>query len=112
MLPRDAFFGPVEQVPVAQAVGRVTAEMVSLHPLGVPVLAPGVVTNAETVEYLTTGVAAGMLIPDAADPRLTSLRVVRRDTEAGWRQDEGTTAPRRPPVDAPLLAASCAQVAG
>jgi len=55
MLPRDAFFGPVEQVPVAQAVGRVTAEMVS---------------------------------------------------------PEGTTAPRRPPVDAPLLAASCAQVAG
>ncbi|MFI9489849.1 aminotransferase class I/II-fold pyridoxal phosphate-dependent enzyme [Promicromonospora sp. NPDC052451] len=78
MSPRDAFFGPVEQVPITEAVGRVAAEMVSPYPPGVPVLAPGEVVGAEAVEYLTTGVAAGMLVPDAADPELTSLRVVAR----------------------------------
>ncbi|MFI2366650.1 aminotransferase class I/II-fold pyridoxal phosphate-dependent enzyme [Promicromonospora sp. NPDC019610] len=76
MLPRDAFFAATEQVPVAEAIGRVAAEMVSPYPPGVPVLSPGEVVRAETVEYLTTGVAAGMLVPDAADPALGSLRVV------------------------------------
>jgi arginine decarboxylase len=78
MLPRDAFFGPVEQVPVAEAVGRVAAEMVSPYPPGVPVLAPGELIDAGVVDYLTSGAKAGMLIPDAADPEMTSLRVVAR----------------------------------
>jgi arginine decarboxylase len=76
MRPRDAFFARVEQVPVAEAVGRVAAEMVSPYPPGVPVLTPGERINQEVVDYLTTGVAAGMLIPDAADPEMKTLRVV------------------------------------
>jgi arginine/lysine/ornithine decarboxylase len=59
-----------------KAVGRVVAEMVSPYPPGVPVLAPGERVTREVVDYLTTGIAAGMLIPDAADPSLESLRVV------------------------------------
>ncbi|WP_373560606.1 MULTISPECIES: hypothetical protein [Streptomyces] len=39
MLPRDAFFGPVEQVPLEEAVGRVAAEPASPYPPGVPVTA-------------------------------------------------------------------------
>jgi arginine/lysine/ornithine decarboxylase len=76
MRPRDAFFARVEQVPVAEAVGRVVAELVSPYPPGVPVLAPGERISQEAVDYLTSGVAAGMLIPDAADPELKTLRVV------------------------------------
>ena len=76
MLPRDAFFGPVEQVPVEQAVGRIAAEMVSPYPPGVPVLAPGERINSEVLDYLTTGTSAGMLIPDAADASMKTLRVV------------------------------------
>jgi arginine/lysine/ornithine decarboxylase len=76
MTPRDAFFARVEQVPVAEAVGRVAAELVSPYPPGVPVLAPGERISREAVDYLTSGVAAGMLIPDAADPSMETLRVV------------------------------------
>jgi arginine decarboxylase len=76
MRPRDAFFAPVEQVPIDRAVGRVAAEMVSPYPPGVPVIAPGERITAEVVDHLTSGVAAGMLIPEAADPELKSLRVV------------------------------------
>ena len=78
MRPRDAFFARVEQVPVDQAVGRVAAELVSPYPPGVPVLAPGERISQEAVDYLTTGVAAGMLVPDAADPEMKTLRVVAR----------------------------------
>jgi arginine decarboxylase len=76
MTPRDAFFARVEQVPIADAVGRVVAELVSPYPPGVPVLAPGEVVGQEAVDYLTTGIGAGMLIPDAADSSLKTLRVV------------------------------------
>jgi arginine decarboxylase len=76
MSPRDAFFGRVEQVPVSDAAGRIAAEMVSPYPPGVPVLAPGERINREALDYLTSGVAAGMLIPDAADPSMQTLRVV------------------------------------
>jgi arginine decarboxylase len=78
MLPRDAFFGRVEQVPAAEAVGRIAAELVSPYPPGVPVLAPGERISQEAVDYLTTGVRAGMLVPDAADPSMETLRVVAR----------------------------------
>jgi arginine decarboxylase len=77
MAPRDAFFARIEQVPVEEAEGRIAAEMVSPYPPGVPVLAPGERITRESLDYLTSGVEAGMLIPDAADPQLSSLRVVK-----------------------------------
>jgi arginine decarboxylase len=76
MTPRDAFFARMEQVPVADAVGRIAAEMATPYPPGVPVLAPGERISQEAVDYLTTGVQAGMLVPDAADSSLQTLRVV------------------------------------
>ena len=51
--------------------------MVTPYPPGVPVLAPGERISREAVDYLRSGVAAGMLIPEAADPKVESLRVVR-----------------------------------
>jgi arginine decarboxylase len=78
MLPREAFFGPTEQVPVEDAVGRVAAEMASPYPPGVPAVAPGELVTREVVDYLRSGVAVGMLVPDSADPSLETLRVVAR----------------------------------
>ncbi|WP_249998616.1 aminotransferase class I/II-fold pyridoxal phosphate-dependent enzyme [Actinoplanes sp. M2I2] len=76
MLPRDAFFGRTEQVPAEQAAGRIAAEMASPYPPGVPVFTPGEVITADTIDYLTSGVRAGMLVPDVADPSLKTIRVV------------------------------------
>ena len=76
MTPRAAFFAAVEQVPVADAAGRVIAELISPYPPGVPVLAPGERITREVLDYLTTGIEAGMLVPDAVDPSLETLRVV------------------------------------
>ncbi|MGW4622336.1 aminotransferase class I/II-fold pyridoxal phosphate-dependent enzyme [Streptomyces sp. NPDC004592] len=78
MLPRDAFFAIAEHVPASQAVGRVAAETISPYPPGVPVVAPGEVITREVVDYLTSGVAAGMLIPDATDPTAETMRVTAR----------------------------------
>ncbi|GAA4593207.1 ornithine decarboxylase [Planotetraspora phitsanulokensis] len=76
MLPRDAFFGRVQQIPAEQAVGRIAAEMVTPYPPGAPAITPGERITAPVLRYLITGLAAGMHIPDASDPTLKTLRVV------------------------------------
>jgi arginine/lysine/ornithine decarboxylase len=76
MLPRDAFFGATEQVELDKAVGRVAAEMISPYPPGAPALLPGELITRKVLEYLRSGLGAGMQLPDPADSALTSIRVV------------------------------------
>lgn len=80
MLPRDAFFGPVENVPVEEAPGRIAAEMATPYPPGVPLLLPGERINQAAVDYLRSGVEAGMVLPDPADPSFKTIRVVREES--------------------------------
>jgi len=75
MLPRDAFFGRTEQVPIVQAAGRVAAEMITPYPPGVPAVMPGELITTPVLEYLRSGVAAGMVIPDATDAKLDTVKV-------------------------------------
>ena len=76
LLPRDAFFGPTEMVPVREAVGRVCAEQITPYPPGIPVLIPGERINEGVIDYLLTGKAAGMTLPDPADKPFESIKVV------------------------------------
>jgi arginine/lysine/ornithine decarboxylase len=75
LLPRDAFFGPTESVPAKDAVGRVAAEQITPYPPGIPALVPGERITDEIVDYLRSGVAAGMVLPDPADPKVETFRV-------------------------------------
>lgn len=79
MLPRDAFFRPVENVPVEEAPGRIAPEMATPYPPGVPLL-PGERINQAAVDYLRSGVEAGMVLPDPADPSFKTIRVVREES--------------------------------
>lgn len=74
MNPRSAFLARTEQV--KDPVGRISAEMISPYPPGVPAVLPGERVNAAVVDYLRAGLAAEMTLPDAADPTLETFRVV------------------------------------
>jgi lysine decarboxylase len=74
-LPRDAFFGQVEQVSAEKAAGRVCAEQITPYPPGIPAVVPGELLNDSIIDYLRTGLKAGMNIPDAADTTLETIRV-------------------------------------
>jgi lysine decarboxylase len=75
--PRDAFFGTAETVAFADAIGRVSAELVALYPPGVPVLAPGELVTEHTLTALTDAAADGIRIAYAADPELATLQVLK-----------------------------------
>ncbi len=76
MLPRDAFFAPVEQVPADEAAGRIAAEQITPYPPGIPAVVPGERLTHAVIDYLRTGLAAGMNVPEPADPSLSTFRVV------------------------------------
>lgn len=83
LLPRDAFFARVEQVPCEQAEGRIAAEMLTPYPPGIPAVLPGERLDAAVLHYLRTGVEAGMVIPDAADSQVRTVRVTAEDEAPG-----------------------------
>lgn len=76
MSPRDAFFAGHRTVAAEHAVGRVSAELIAPYPPGIPVLVPGEVITAATVESLEAAAASGVRIAYAQDPTLASYVVV------------------------------------
>lgn len=76
MSPRDAFFARTRAVPLGEAVGEVSAELVIPYPPGIPVLAPGDLISAAAVAYLREGTAHGMYLSGPADSLLATIRVV------------------------------------
>jgi arginine decarboxylase len=76
LLPRDAFFGPREDVPADEAVGRVAAEQITPYPPGIPALVPGERITQGVLDYLRSGLAAGMVLPDPVSSSLETIRVV------------------------------------
>ncbi|MFF5079426.1 aminotransferase class I/II-fold pyridoxal phosphate-dependent enzyme [Actinoplanes sp. NPDC000266] len=75
LTPRDAFFGKTETVPISEAVGRVCAEQITPYPPGIPALLPGERISADILDYLRSGLDAGMVLPDPADSSLDTIRV-------------------------------------
>jgi arginine/lysine/ornithine decarboxylase len=73
--PRDAFFGPAQSVPAEEAVGRIAAEQITPYPPGIPVVLPGERINHAVIDYLRSGLDAGMVLPDPSDPSLDTIRV-------------------------------------
>jgi arginine decarboxylase len=76
ILPRDAFFGNTEMVPLRDACGRIAAEQITPYPPGIPAIVPGERLNDAVLDYLRSGVQAGMNLPDPADPTMEQIKVV------------------------------------
>jgi lysine decarboxylase len=75
--PTQAFHAPQERVALADAVGRVSAELAASYPPGIPVVVPGERFTPELVEYLRLQVKAGCRIVGPRDPELKTIQVVR-----------------------------------
>ncbi|MEV0230944.1 ornithine decarboxylase [Nonomuraea sp. NPDC050786] len=79
MVPREAFFARIDHVPWQQAAGRVVAELLTPYPPGIPAALPGERLTEKVLRYLHSGVEGGMVVPDAADASLSTIRVVAGD---------------------------------
>jgi arginine decarboxylase len=77
MRPRDAFFGAVKKIPLAESKGKIAAESVAPYPPGIPILAPGDRITAPIIDYLQRGARQGMMV-EASDTTMQTIRVVDR----------------------------------
>jgi arginine decarboxylase len=50
--PREAYFSKYVHVPLTQAAGRITCDIVTIYPPGIPILTPGEEISPAAVEYL------------------------------------------------------------
>ena len=87
LTPRDAFFAPTLKVPFKEAVGRISAEIVSPYPPGIPIIVPGEKVTREMVDYLREMHAVGARINGQDDPTLRTIKVVDEVRYGGGRRD-------------------------
>lgn len=75
MLPRDAFFAPSRNIPFADSLGHLSAEVVTPYPPGIPVLMPGERITQDVLDLLLA-VRRENLPISAADVLLNTIEVV------------------------------------
>lgn len=61
-----------------KAAGRIAAEQITPYPPGIPAVVPGERLNDAVIGYLRSGLQAGMMLPDPADPSMQTFRVVAK----------------------------------
>ena len=75
MSPRDAFFSKHRTIPFDQALNRVSGEIITPYPPGIPVVMPGERFNQDSIELLTA-VKRSRCPISAVDSSLQSVRVI------------------------------------
>lgn len=76
LTPREAFFAPCENLPLADAAGRIAAEAITPYPPGIPLVMPGERLSPDIVGVLAELRSAGNPI-SASDPSLGFVKIVR-----------------------------------
>ena len=72
---REAYFADTETVRAADAIGRISADLIAPYPPGVAVVAPGEVLTEQIITGLSATQKAGVRIAYASDSTLATYRV-------------------------------------
>jgi len=82
--PRDAFYAPTKEVPIAESAGEICAESVMIYPPGIPLLIPGEVVGKEEIDLIDYYVSnGGFLLSDSNDG---NIRVI--DQSIWYKADQ------------------------
>ncbi|MBI4536570.1 MAG: aminotransferase class V-fold PLP-dependent enzyme [candidate division NC10 bacterium] len=66
--PREAYFGPSSPIPLSEAAGRISSDIITIYPPGIPVVVPGELFVPDTVAYLEYMGAHGARIDGVLGP--------------------------------------------
>jgi lysine decarboxylase len=76
LTPREAAFSITKKVPFKDAIGLISAEVISPYPPGIPLLIPGERITKEVYDYLNLLKELGNIINGQDDKRLQTIKVV------------------------------------
>ena len=74
--PRDAFFRELQYIPLVEAKGKLSAEIVTVYPPGIPLLVPGEEVTQEVIQYIVEMAQIGATV-DGLDPQNSTIAIVR-----------------------------------
>jgi arginine/lysine/ornithine decarboxylase len=75
--PREAFVSRHETIPFEKASGKISTELITTYPPGIPAIAPGEEFTKDILDYLWLEQEAGSRITGVADSTLQTVRVVK-----------------------------------
>lgn len=73
MTPREAFFSEHDYLPLPEAVGRLSSDIVTVYPPGIPILVPGEEVSGEVIKYLDTVRELGGTVDGLTDEGLIGV---------------------------------------
>jgi arginine decarboxylase len=74
--PQAAFQATAETVAIADAIGRISAELVCPYPPGIPVLLPGEFIERRAIAFLQHVLSCGGTVSGCSDLSLKTLNVI------------------------------------
>lgn len=74
--PREAYWAGKKRVPLSEAAGKISGEIVAPYPPGIPCLLPGEVITEEMVDYLVFLRAKGARWQGMLDPKAKDIYVI------------------------------------
>lgn len=75
--PRDAFSAPAETVPFSQSAGRISAEVITFYPPGIPLICPGEKITGELIRACQMRRQAGLKVSGPKNANLETVQVIR-----------------------------------
>lgn len=78
LTPREAFLSPQRSVPLKEASGKISSEIVTVYPPGIPILVPGEVIKEERMDYIEKMVSLGAIV-DGLEEGNSRIRIVNRE---------------------------------
>jgi len=67
LTPREAFFAPHENISLEDSAGRLSSEIITVYPPGIPILVPGEVITEEVTGYLRSVSRMGGIVDGLAE---------------------------------------------
>lgn len=76
ILPRDAFYGETESIPLKESADRIIAEFIYVYPPGIPILLPGEVISQDNIDYIVDHVEVGLPVKGPEDRSVEFVKVI------------------------------------
>ena len=76
MTPQQAFHADKKSVPINEALGKISAELVMAYPPGIPILAPGERLTSEIIDYIRYAKEKGCVMTGTKDMEMNNIETV------------------------------------
>ncbi len=77
--PRDAFYSETRSIPLDEAIGEISAEIIMAYPPGIPIICPGERITTDLVEYIRHLKSEHCRLQGTEDVAVERIRVISRN---------------------------------